>query len=323
MTIPNYVLALEIGGTKLQAALGTSEGEIVLRERGDAPAAGGAEAILAWFDCAVPKLIAEASARGAKVGGIGVGFGGPVETVTGTALVSHQVGGWSGYPLKKYFEDRFGLPTYVGNDANVAGWGEYKCGAGKGTRTFCYMNIGSGIGGAFVINGALLDGQGFGAAEIGHTNIPDWTKDAPGAFDKLEKLCSGWAIEKRLRATAKLEPGTPLHGMCEGDPARITCALLGEAARNGDAFALNAIDEVARGVGIALATVVTLIHPERIAVGGGVSLLGDVLLEPIRRHVDALCFGAYRGKYEIVPCALGEDVVLVGGLLMAAGWKDL
>ena len=164
-------LAIEIGGTKLQAALGTHDGEILARERGAAPASDGAAAILAWFDTAVPKLIEKAAQQNATITGIGVGFGGPVETSTGKALVSHQVGGWSDYPIKQQFESRFNLPTFVGNDSSVSAWGEYVCGAGKATRTFCYMNIGSGIGGGFVINGTLHDGQGYGAAEIGHTYI--------------------------------------------------------------------------------------------------------------------------------------------------------
>ena len=310
-------LALEIGGTKLQAALGTHDGEILARERGAAPASDGAAAILAWFDTAVPKLNEKAAEQNATVTGIGVGFGGPVETATGKALVSHQVGGWSDYPIKQHFESRFDLPTYVGNDSSVSAWGEYVCGAGKGTQTFCYMNIGSGIGGGFVISGTLHDGQGYGAAEIGHTYVADWTKPTPGAQNKLENLCSGWSIEKRLRAAAKLETGTPLYALCAGDPKRITCPLLGQAAREGDAFAIQSLDQVAHGIGTALANVVTLIHPERIAMGGGVSLLGDVLLDPIRKQVDALCFGVFRKKYEIVPCALGEDVVLVGCLLLA------
>ncbi len=310
-------LAIEIGGTKPQAALGTHDGEILARERGAAPASDGAAAILAWFDTAVPKLIEKAAQQNATITGIGVGFGGPVETPTGKALVSHQVGGWSDYPIKQQFESRFNLPTFVGNDSSVSAWGEYVCGAGKATRTFCYMNIGSGIGGGFVINGTLHDGQGYGAAEIGHTYIANWTDPKPGAQNKLENLCSGWSIEKRLRATPTLKPDTPLHVLCAGNPQRITCALLGQAAREGDALAIQSLDEVARGIGAALSNVITLIHPERIAMGGGVSLLGDVLLNPIRKHVDALCFGVFRGKYEIVPCALGEDVVLVGCLLLA------
>ncbi|MCC6796389.1 MAG: ROK family protein [Candidatus Hydrogenedentes bacterium] len=313
------VIAIEIGGTKLQAALGTHDGEILARERGAAPASEGAAAILAWFDAAVPRLIAQAQAheQGATITGIGVGFGGPVDTATGKALVSHQVGGWSDYPIKQHFESRFDLPTYVGNDSSISAWGEYVCGAGKGTRTFCYMNIGSGIGGGFVINGTLHDGQGYGAAEIGHTYIADWTNPAPGAHNKLENLCSGWSIEKRIRATRNLEPNTPLHNHCAGNPQRITCAMLGQAAREGDTFAIQSLDEVARGIGTALSNVITLLHPQRIAMGGGVSLLGDILLDPIRKHVDALCFGVFRGKYKIVPCALGEDVVLVGCLLLA------
>lgn len=313
----SLVIALEIGGTKLQAALGTRDGEILARERGVAPASEGAQAILAWFDQSAPNLLDEAHARGARVSGIGVGFGGPIETATGKAVVSHQVGGWSDFPIKRHFESRFDLPVFVGNDSSVSCWGEYVCGAGKGTRTFCYMNIGSGIGGGFVINGALHDGQGFGAAEIGHTFVPDWTNPIPGAFNKLESLCSGWSIEKRVRATARPAAGSPLHRLCEGAPKRITCAMLGEAARAGDPYAQYELNDVAQGIGIALSNVITLIHPERIALGGGVSLLGDVLLDPIRRHVATLCFSAFRGKYEIVPCALGEDVVLVGCLLLA------
>ncbi len=310
-------LAIEIGGTKLQAALGTVEGEVLTRERGEAPVGDGAQGILAWFGDTVPRLLDEAASQGGTVAGIGVGFGGPVETATGKALVSHQVGGWENVALKAWFEERFGLPAIVANDSNAAGWAEYCLGAGRGTRHFCYMNIGSGIGGALVIDGKLHDGQGFGAAEIGHTYVPDWTVPEPGAADKLEHLCSGWSIEKRLRAGMDLEPGSPLHALCGGDNQRITCALVAEAARQGDARCLEAVDRVAQTVGLALANVITLVHPERVAVGGGVGLMGDVLFDPLRRHVDEIVFGPYRGRYEIVPCALGESVVVVGALLLA------
>lgn len=313
----HLAIAIEIGGTKLQAALGTVEGEILKQERGEAPAGEGAQGILAWFGDNVPRLLDEAASQGRSVAGIGVGFGGPVETATGKALVSHQVGGWENVALKAWFEDRFGLPTAVANDSNAAGWAEYCLGAGRGTRHFCYMNIGSGIGGALVIDGKLHDGQGFGASEIGHTYVPDWTVLKPGAADKLEHLCSGWAIEKRLRAGTALEPGSPLDELCGGDNQRITCAFVAEAARQGDARCLEAVDRVAQTVGLALTNVLALVHPERVAVGGGVGLMGGVLFDPLRRYVDENVFGPYRGRYEIVPCALGESVVVVGALLLA------
>ncbi len=311
------VIGVEIGGTKLQAALGTSTGEIVRSVRGNASAHLGAKAILEWFLESIPPLLKEAETRGRAVKSIGVGFGGPVETTTGKALVSHQVGGWSGFPLKEWFEERFSLPTSVANDANAAGWAEYCLGTGRGTRNFVYNNIGSGIGGALIVDGRLHDGQGIGAGEIGHTYVPDWSANVPGASIKLEDLCSGWSIERRMRAIPRLEPGSPLHELVGGDPGAITCPLLAQAAGQGDKVALEEIDRVAGSVGLALANVITLFHPERIALGGGVSLMGDVLLVPLRASVERYVFGPYRGRYDIHPCALAESAVIAGALLLA------
>lgn len=311
------VLGVEVGGTKLQAALAKPCGEIVHVRRGAAPAGGGAEAILAWLAAEVTQELRAAPEHGGTVVCIGVGFGGPVETATGTVLVSHQVPGWEGVPLKHWFEDRFGLPTAVANDSNAAGWAEYCRGAGRGTRHFMYMNIGSGIGGALVINGALHDGQGFGAGELGHTWVPDWPHSTPGAADKLENICSGWSIERRLRSLPDPAPDTPLGALCGGKAESLDAAKLGEAARQGDPVARQEIEHVAESLGLGIANAITLFHPERIALGGGVSLIGEPLLEPVRRHVREFAFGPYRDRYEIVPCQLGEAVVLVGAVLLA------
>jgi len=317
MTAQRWLLGIEIGGTKLQAAIGTSEGDILYLERGEAPPSEGAQGILAWYEKAVPKLLEQTAGKAAMTG-IGVGFGGPVETATGRTFVSHQVPGWEDVALKTWFEERFNMPTVVANDSNAAGWAEYCLGAGKGTRHFCYNNIGSGIGGALIIDGKLHDGQGYGAGEIGHMYVPDWTSGAPGAADKLENLCSGWSIERKLRATAPLDPDRPLYTLTGGNRENITCAILAEAARQGDTFALESIDKAAHAIGMALANVITLFHPERIAVGGGVGLMGDVLLEPVRRYAAHYVFAPYRDRYAIVPCALGESVVLAGAMLLAS-----
>ena len=308
-------LGIEIGGTKLQAVLGTTQGEILTRERGKAPAGQGAQGILGWFDAAVPRLLDEAATRGQPVAGMGVGFVGPVETATGKVLVRIRWR-WENMVSKRGSRQRFGLPLSFAMTA-TRGWAEYCLGAGRGTRHFCYMNIGSGIGGALVLDGKLHDGQGFGAAEIGHTYVPDWTVPSPGAASELEDLCSGWSIERRFRAGAVLEPGSVLHGLCEGDRERLTCAMVAEAARQGDAECLETIDRVAQTAGLALANVIALVHPERVAIGGGVALMGDVLFDPLRRYVDEKVFEQFRGRYEIVPCALGESVVAVGALLLA------
>ena len=311
----DLAIAVEIGGTKLQAAAGRTDGAILDVRRESVDPSGGAAGILQWVEDTVRLLIAELGGP-ERLRAVGVGFGGPVESATGRVLTSHQVEGWRDVPLKHCFESRFDLPTVVANDANAAGWAEYCLGAGRGTRHFFYSNIGSGIGGALVIDGRLHDGQGLGAGEVGHTYVPDWTKDEPGAADKLEILCSGWSIERRLRRMS-IPSDSILHQICNGQTEAITCAMLGEAASRGDRFALAEMDRVAYSVGLALSNVITLFHPERIALGGGVSLMGEVLLKPVRRHVAQHVFGPFQGAYEIVQCALGEAVVLSGALLLA------
>ncbi len=308
------IVAIEIGGTKLQAALGLPDGTILENERGTVQPSLGAEGILSWTAQQAERLV---KAANGKVRAIGIGFGGPVESATGCALLSHQITGWDNLPIREWFAERFRLPVIVANDANAAGWAEYCLGAGTGTRQFCYMNIGSGIGGAFVVNGHLYDGQGRGAAEIGHTWIPDWTSPAPGATDKLENLCSGWAVERRIRAWNDLAVGSPLHDLCNGNPRQLSCALLAEAARKDDPRAVAEINAVANAVAIALANVSALFHPERIAVGGGVALMGDTLFVPLRQAFDRHVFTPYRHSVDIVPCALEEDVVIAGALLLA------
>ena len=138
-------LAVEIGGTKLQAALGDAAGTVFQTVRGSVDVAAGAEGILAWIGDQVAALLNEVGRD--KVHGIGVGFGGPIDSRAGTVLVSHQIEGWNGFALRAWFEERFGLPTTLLNDSSAAGWAEYRPGAGVGTRNFVYNNIGSGIGG--------------------------------------------------------------------------------------------------------------------------------------------------------------------------------
>ncbi len=309
------LLGIEIGGTKLQAALGTGDGEILELRQGRVNPGEGASGILHWFEETLPKLLKESTVPTAAVG---VGFGGPVDSARGTVLTSHQVAGWEGVELKSWFEALVpGVPVVVANDSNAAGWAEYVLGAGRGTRHFFYMNIGSGIGGALIIDGKLHNGQGRGGGEAGHTYVADWTNPRPGASDKLEHLCSGWRIEGRIRR-AKVLPGTPLWHACQGNVQALTCAMLADAARRGDSFAREEIGHVARSVGEALANVVTLFHPERIALGGGVSLMGDILLDPVREHARQLAFGPFQDSFEVVPCALGESVVVAGALLLAS-----
>lgn len=238
-------------------------------------------------------------------------------------MESIQIRGWENFPLKDWLEDQFQKPSFVVNDSNAAAWGEYCLGSGKGCRHFFYTNMGSGVGGGFVINGQLLDGQGLGAGEFGHTFVPDWTASEGGKGIEVENLCSGWAIEARLNQPGYLPPCSSLLQVRTEKGRSLTVRDLGEAARRGDSFANQEIHRVAESMGYGLAGVLSLTGVERIAIGGGVSNLGEILIEPIRRATQKHAFVSNRGHYTIQRCELGDRIVLVGALLLARNALNL
>ena len=311
------IIGVEIGGTKLQLAIGTPEGQILNLYQGTVNPADGAQGILSWLKIHITIVMDQILASGNKCIAIGCGFGGPIDTINGRILKSIQIKDWDNFPLKQWFQDEYHLPAIIANDTNAATWGEYSLGSGRGTRHFFYTNIGSGIGGGIIINGSLYDGQGFGAGEFGQTYVPDWTSQVRGAEERLELLCSGWAIEKRLRLSEDIPASSVLMELCTGNKKLLDCRMLYQACKLGDKYSLNEISKVGTSIGIALSNVLSLISPERIALGGGVSNMGELLLEPIRNSVKAHEFINSVGRYDIVPCELKESIVLVGAILLA------
>ena len=311
------IIGVEIGGTKLQLAVGTPEGDILAVHQGNVKAEDGALGILAWIKANMPRVLELVAKSGSKLEAIGCGFGGPIDTANGRIFKSIHIKGWDDFPLKQWFQDEYRVPTIIANDTNAAAWGEYCLGSGRGTRHFFYSNIGTGIGGGIIINGSLYDGQGFGAGEFGQTYVPDWTVSASGAEERLENLCSGLSIEKRLRGAQNIPASSLLLEYCKGNQNLIDCRMLHKAALAGDAYALKEINQVGTTIGIALSNVLCLISPERIALGGGVSNMGEILLEPVRKSARVHDFVSSVGRYEIVPCELKESIVLVGSILLA------
>lgn len=316
------ILGVEIGGTKLQLGLGTPDGEILATRKAQVDPARGAEGIRAWLRDEIPAFIEAQGQAAGRPAAIGVGFGGPLNTPEGRVLRSVQIEGWADFPIRDWFEETFSYPAVVVNDSNAAAWGEYVRGFGRGSQHFFYTNLGSGVGGGFVFHGRLYDGQGLGAGEIGHTFVPDWTSPEPGAGEELERLCSGWAIEARLRTPGYIPGDSVLFEKYTADPGSLTARDLGEAAHAGDPFALSELDRVVGSMGIALANVLCLTGVERIAIGGGVAKIGAPLIDRIRARTAARAFITSQGRYEIAACKLGEEIVLVGAILLAGEKLD-
>lgn len=314
MASPMY-LGVEIGATKLQAALGDGLGNILLLRRVHARPEGGRQGVCEQIAELVGELMQLSVTASANVETVGIGFGGPVDSRAGRTLRSHQVAGWEDFPILAWFAQATGVPAVLGNDSDLAGLAEAHFGAGRGVSPVVYMNIGSGIGGSLIVDGRLYEGQGIGSMEIGHLRIAAAEQEQP--LRTLELLCSGWGMAEQARCAANLDRGSLLWQLAGDARANITAEVLAEAIRKNDAAARQVWSVAVRRLGVAIANVITLLHPARFVLGGGVSLVGELLLAPLREQVARHVFEPFAQTYSLVPAALGEDVVVHGALKLA------
>jgi glucokinase len=316
-------LGIEIGGTKLQLGLGDGDGVLRALVRDTVVPADGADGIRRQIERAIPELLTNAQRARDELRGVGIGFGGPVDDTTRTVIKSHQIAGWDGFPLADWIADLVGVPAVLGNDADVAGLAEALFGAGKGLSPIFYVTIGSGIGGGLIINGEIYRGCGRGAAEIGHLRF----LASPDGYDEhldeyfLEQLASGWAISENARGIVanNLDHGElPLIRLINGSLENLTMQRISEAIQQGDRFAAALTEIPICYLADGICHVIALLCPRRFVIGGGVSLLGEkYLFEPLRRVVAERVFKPFANSYDIVPAALGEEVVVHGALALA------
>jgi glucokinase len=316
-----FLLGVEIGGTKLQLGLGDASGRLLALDRFVVSPERGAAGIREQIRAAVGPLASRVGASARDILAVGIGFGGPVETERGVVVKSHQIEGWDQFPLANWIQHELGVSSVaIQNDADTAGLGEARFGAGQGVSPVLYVTVGSGIGGGLIVDGRIYRGSGHGAVEIGHL----WIEDERVRRKKLlEHIASGWALGAAGRELLESPEGQAeapvLNRLAGGDPRRVTGSLVAEAAEHGDPVAGRILAAARAALAESLAHAVTLLAPRRIILGGGVSTMTSSLwIDPIRAHVDERVFGPFRGTYDIVTAALGEEVVIHGALALAA-----
>jgi glucokinase len=297
-------VAIEIGGTKLQLAVGTSAGEILDRQRFAVDPAAGAAGIREEIAAALPGIVAQW-----RPAAIGVGYGGPVDRRTSHVVKSHHVSGWEGFPLGEWLADIAGLPVAVDNDANVAALGEALHGAGRGCDPVFYVTLGSGVGGGLVCGGRIFHGAGMGEAEIGHLRLGP-------AGEITEYYCSGWSLDRRIREAAAKAPASPLARLVQASPGQ-GAHHLGPALAAGDPLAAEILDGAAEKLALALSHVGHLCHPQVIVLGGGVALLGEPLRQAVATHLGRFMMEALRPGPRVALTTLREDAVPVGAITLA------
>lgn len=305
----DFYIGIEIGGTKLQIALGDSTGRIIEKKRFAVDRTSGAAGIRKSIEQELPGLI-----KKNRVLSIGVGFGGPVDWRVGKICRSHQIEGWSGFDIADWLKTISGVQkVVVENDANTGALGEALCGSGRGYTPVFYITLGSGVGGGLVVDGKIYHGAIPGECEIGHIRL-----DKSGAT--VESKCSGWSVDEKIRRLAKSEPykSTSILAQLIGNGYGGEARFLKPAIDNGDKLAIQILNELADDLAFALSHVTHLLHPQVIVLGGGLSNLGDILKGKVSERLPLYVMEAFKPAPAVKIAELGEDAVPVGALLLAS-----
>ena len=307
------VLAVDIGGTHFRTGLFDEQGRRLLVLEGDTDRVAGRDWMLGQIASRCRELMAQTDA---PVKACGLSFGGPVDFPQQRVTSVHS-SGWKGFELGKWMEQTLGIPCRLDNDANAGALGEYHFGAGRGSKLMVYITISTGIGSGIIYEGKLLRGKDHMAGEIGHIPISD--SDALcscGGRGCLESFSSGAAIESRAREWGERRPER-VERMIElsGGP-EITAKGLMLAAGEGDQPATEILKETARWLARGIVTVIRILNPEVIVLGGGVAQSGELLLKTLRGSLDEFSSPTITYSTEIVTAALGTYSALYGAAAM-------
>ncbi len=307
MRTPRHAIGIDFGGTSIKSAL-VGEGTILARgSLIDTQLYHGPEAILE----AVTAVIEELRQVEPGVSAVGIGLPGLVDSAEGIVHELTNVPGWHDVGLRSLMSERTGLHVIIENDANAMAYGEWKYGAARDGRHIVCVTLGTGVGGALILDGRLYRGAQLGAGEIGHMSIDYRGRHGPyGNAGGLEEYVGNQQIAQR--AVERYRAAGQAKSVQECSPMDLE-----RAARAGDAVALELWADLGAELGIALASVVWILNPDTIVIGGGVAKAGELIFDPVRRTIAERTQKVIHEKLRVVPAQLGNDAGIIGNAVLA------
>lgn len=308
------VVGVDIGGTKVLAGVVDEAGSVTATARRTTP---GRRVVTSRVEGALVEAILEA-ADGRPLAGVGVAAAGFVDSAGERVMFAPHLP-WQGEPLRDLLEGRLGCPVALDNDANCAARAEACHGAARGAGSALVITMGTGIGGAVLLDGSVVRGANGMAGEFGHMQVvPDGQACECGRRGCWEQYSSGNALVRDARALMADQPSV-LADMSDGNPELITGPMVSSAAEQGDLVARRAFASVGDWLGVGTANLVAAFDPELVVVGGGVSAAGDRLLDPARDALHRTLVGAaHRVVPGIVAAELGPHAGMIGAALLVA-----
>jgi len=286
------VCGVDLGGTQTRLAVADSDGGALDTVRTATEDLGGADGLVAWVRDTLRSM-----AGGQPVAGIAVASPGPLDPRRGVLVNPPNLTGWRNVPLTTMLAAELGCPAHLENDANLAAWGEFRAGAGRGTMNMVYVTWSTGVGGGLILDGRLFSGAHGAAGEIGHTIVdPDGPLDGCGQRGCVEVFCGGGALAKETGRSA---------------------AELFRAAAAGDPSALQVVQRATAHMGIALVNLTNLFDPEMIVIGGGITNSWQQIAPPLNEALQSSPFIDAGRRPRVCRAELGDQAGLVGAVQWA------
>ena len=316
------VVGVDVGGTKIAAAVVDSAGQIYGRVQHPTDVSRP-EMTLQSIAGAISSAIEAAGIRTADISAIGLGIPGKVDPETGTGLVAVNLG-WRNVPVTPALESLLGIRCVIENDVRAAALGENYYGTGRQARNMVYLSLGTGIAAGFILDGRLYRGTTGFAGEIGHAIVDRGGPQCKcGARGCLEALAAGPAIAERAQSAMATGRPTSLREILGQGTVRLTGQDVCEAAARGDPLAQDVLREISAYLAYSIHLLAMFMDPELIVLGGGVALAGDVLLQAVREHAGRLAAEApmFAEVYQpemIQLTDLGRDAGILGAAALVA-----
>jgi len=307
----DLVIGVDLGGTNVNSAVVDDGGRISHRAwqsiAGSRTAGEVIDRLVACVETTMDSCGRE------RVAGVGVGTPGLIPEGSGTVVYAPNVPEWVDLPLQSLLRERLGLPVAIENDANAAAIGEHWVGGAAGYANIVCITLGTGVGGAIIMNHEVWRGSNGAGGEIGHmTVVENGRKCGCGALGCLEAYASATAIAEQARELLRAGGTSVLMELAAGDPGRIDAAMIAEAANRGDGTAREVMRRSATLLGTAVSSLTNLLNPELIVIGGGVIKAGDLIFGPVRAEVARRAYQWSAGILEIVPAKLGDAAGVIG-----------
>lgn len=309
-------IGIDVGGTNVKIALVDEQGKIIYSNSVPTYAKMGYEYTVNNIIQAIKDLMKETNTGSDSIEGIGFDFPGQIDYQNGIVKLAPNMPGWVNIPITKMIEDEFHIPTKIDNDVHCAALGEMKFGAGQDCKNFICITVGTGIGSGIVINGKLVRGASNAAGEIGHIKLQ--MEDGPicgcGDTGCFEAFASGPVIVAMAQDYIKGGKAAKFSEMAKD--GEITPYIVAKAAEAGDPIAKRIFEIIGYRIGMGLTSVINLLNPEKVIIGGGVAEAGDLLFEPIKRTVKQRAMKIAGEAVEIVPAELGNSAGVIGASML-------